>query len=230
MKIKKDQRSRLYIQNLSSKTRKIDILNIFENYGKIINIHIPKDSSSGTSRGFAFVEYENPENASLAHQKLHKTKIDGRTISILFAEPKESPNLYSPYPVSPDRYNSITDNEFDESVLLWSKTKVAQYLYQKTSSSLVKESFLNNEISGDVLFTLTSQDLKDMGIDKVGIRKKLKLLFKIYLKNKQVLNFHKIHHKFHKIHHKKKKKKFPLILQMRKKKKMNKIFYLEKNL
>jgi RNA recognition motif-containing protein len=47
------------------------------------------DRESGRSRGFGFVEYENDAEADAAVEKLNNSELDGRTITVNEARPRE---------------------------------------------------------------------------------------------------------------------------------------------
>ncbi|HPD99493.1 MAG TPA: RNA-binding protein, partial [Candidatus Saccharibacteria bacterium] len=48
-----------------------------------------KDRESGRSKGFGFVEYETPEEGKAAIDALNNSELDGRTIVVNEARPKE---------------------------------------------------------------------------------------------------------------------------------------------
>ena len=62
-------------------TPKDRVQELFEDYGVIGNVQIPKDWETGHARGFAFVEME--ENAAeRALRKLSGVELDGRKLTI----------------------------------------------------------------------------------------------------------------------------------------------------
>jgi RNA recognition motif-containing protein len=61
-----------------------DITRLFERYGKIVDIRIPIDYNSRTSRGFAFVQFEDVGDAEEAMYKLDKKILLGREIGLVF--------------------------------------------------------------------------------------------------------------------------------------------------
>ena len=50
----------MYIGNLNYRVREGDLKDVFANYGNIVSVKIVKDHETGKSKGFAFVEMENP--------------------------------------------------------------------------------------------------------------------------------------------------------------------------
>ncbi|XP_039170168.1 serine/arginine-rich splicing factor SC35-like [Eucalyptus grandis] len=62
-----------------------DLFPLFDKYGKVVDVFIPRDRRTGESRGFAFVRYKYADEAQKAVDKLH-----GREIGVQFA--KYGPN------------------------------------------------------------------------------------------------------------------------------------------
>lgn len=66
----------IYVKNLSESTTDEDLKKTFGNYGSITSAVVMKDSS-GKSKGFGFVNFEDPESAAAAVEKLNGTTSDG---------------------------------------------------------------------------------------------------------------------------------------------------------
>ncbi|KAI6648634.1 Srsf2-like protein [Oopsacas minuta] len=87
----------LKVDNLTFRTTPDDLLPIFERYGRVGDIYIPRDRYSKESRGFAFVRYFDRLDAEDAMDRLDCFKVDGREIRVQvarYARPRES--IYSP--------------------------------------------------------------------------------------------------------------------------------------
>ncbi|KAF3772583.1 Serine/arginine-rich splicing factor [Nymphaea thermarum] len=67
-----------------------DLFPLFDRYGKVVDIFIPRDKRTGESRGFAFVRYKYAEEAQMAVDRLDGRTVDGREIMVQFA--KYGPN------------------------------------------------------------------------------------------------------------------------------------------
>jgi multiple RNA-binding domain-containing protein 1 len=52
-------------------------------------VHLPKDHRSGKSKGFAYVQYENPEAATKAARNLDGKPFQGRLLHIIPADAKK---------------------------------------------------------------------------------------------------------------------------------------------
>lgn len=80
---------RLYVGNLPYNVTQSRLQEIFSPFGTLGEITVITDKFSGRSKGFGFVEFENPEEAKAAIEKLNGTDMDGRNIVVNEARPKE---------------------------------------------------------------------------------------------------------------------------------------------
>ncbi|CAI9786194.1 unnamed protein product [Fraxinus pennsylvanica] len=80
----------LLILNISFRTSADDLFPLFDKYGKVVDIFIPRDRRTGESRGFAFVRYKYQDEAQKAVERLDGEVVDGREIAVQFA--KYGPN------------------------------------------------------------------------------------------------------------------------------------------
>ena len=78
----------LFVGNLSFRTTEIELRTMFEPFGQITRIHIAMDRDTGRSRGFAFVDMPNDEEASRAMTALNGKELDGRALRVNEARPK----------------------------------------------------------------------------------------------------------------------------------------------
>ncbi len=78
----------IYVGNLSFNATEDDIQEAFAQYGEVSSVNIIKDRETGRSRGFAFVEMPDGEQAKEAIEKVNLTEIDGRSITVNEARPK----------------------------------------------------------------------------------------------------------------------------------------------
>ncbi|KAF6140661.1 hypothetical protein GIB67_013954, partial [Kingdonia uniflora] len=63
-----------------------DLFPLFDKYGKVVDIFIPKDRRTGDSRGFAFARYKYADEAQKAVERLDGKNVDGRNIMVQFAK------------------------------------------------------------------------------------------------------------------------------------------------
>jgi len=87
---KKMVRTKVFVGNLSFKTRDNGLATEFEQAGKVISATIVT-RGRGRSLGYGFVEFENEEAANKAVQILNKKELDGREINVEIAKPREEP-------------------------------------------------------------------------------------------------------------------------------------------
>lgn len=77
----------LYVGNLSFDTTSDDLRDAFSQYGAVTSAQVVTDRETGRSRGFGFVEMADggPE----AIEALDGTELQGRTITVNEAKPRE---------------------------------------------------------------------------------------------------------------------------------------------
>lgn len=79
----------IYVGNLSFRATEAELRSAFEQYGDVTKVSIIMDRDTGRSRGFAFVEMSNPQEAASAIEALNQQEIAGRRVSINEARPRE---------------------------------------------------------------------------------------------------------------------------------------------
>ena len=79
---------RIYVGNLSYQTTENDINNLFGQVGEVESVNIITDRDTGRSKGFGFVEMGN-EDADKAIAQLNGTELNGRSITVNEARPRE---------------------------------------------------------------------------------------------------------------------------------------------
>jgi RNA recognition motif-containing protein len=82
----------IYVSNLSFNVRDEDLREYFAEYGEVSSARVILDKFTNKSRGFAFVEMPDDEAAKKAIQELDGASVDGRTIGVAVAKPKEDRN------------------------------------------------------------------------------------------------------------------------------------------
>lgn len=61
----------------------------FAQCGTVASAKVVTDRDSGRSRGFGFVEFDDDKEADAAVEKLNNSELDGRTITVSEARPRE---------------------------------------------------------------------------------------------------------------------------------------------
>jgi cold-inducible RNA-binding protein len=81
--------SKLFVGNLSFNTTQNDLQDAFAAHGAVMEAHLPTDRMSGRPRGFAFVTMGTPEEAQAAILAMNGSQLDGRSITVNEAKPRE---------------------------------------------------------------------------------------------------------------------------------------------
>ena len=79
----------IYVGNLAYDATEADIQQAFEVHGAVSSVSIVKDRETGRSRGFAFVEMPNDEEANTAIERVNLSEIAGRSVTVNEARPRE---------------------------------------------------------------------------------------------------------------------------------------------
>ncbi|WP_109698163.1 RNA recognition motif domain-containing protein [Chitinophaga deserti] len=87
----------IYVGNLSSQTTEQEISKVFASYGEVRSVKVIIDAYTGRSKGFAFVEMPETDNAEKAIRELNNTNLDAKYITVNEARPKVERNRYSGY-------------------------------------------------------------------------------------------------------------------------------------
>jgi RNA recognition motif-containing protein len=82
----------IYVSNLSFAVKDEDLREFFAEYGEVSSAKVIMDKVSNRSRGFAFVEMPDDAAAQKAIQELDGATVDGRSIKVNVARPKEKNN------------------------------------------------------------------------------------------------------------------------------------------
>jgi RNA recognition motif-containing protein len=79
----------IFVSNLSFRLKNEDLQEAFEAFGDVSSAKIINDKVSGRSRGFGFVEMPDDEAADEAINALNGAELDGKTISVSEARPRD---------------------------------------------------------------------------------------------------------------------------------------------
>ena len=82
--------SKLYVGNLSFETGEAELQELFGSQGEVISANLITDRDTGRSRGFAFVEMAQDEDAQKAIQNLDGRDLQGRNLKVNMAKPREN--------------------------------------------------------------------------------------------------------------------------------------------
>ena len=80
---------KLFVGSLSFDTRDDDLRQAFAAHGTPISATVIVDRDTGRSKGFGFVEFASAEEGKRAMDALNGTQLQGRTITVAEARPRE---------------------------------------------------------------------------------------------------------------------------------------------
>lgn len=79
----------IYVSNLSFNVQDEDLRSFFTPYGEVTSAKVINDKFTGKSKGFGFVEMSDNEAAKKAIAELDQATVEGRSIKVMEARPKE---------------------------------------------------------------------------------------------------------------------------------------------
>ena len=86
---------KLYVGNLSYTTSSEDLSRLFSSYGTVESATVITDRDTGRSKGFGFVEMASREEGEDAIQAYNGKEIDGRSLTVNEARPREDRGGFS---------------------------------------------------------------------------------------------------------------------------------------
>jgi cold-inducible RNA-binding protein len=81
--------TKLFVGNLSFNTTENDLQDAFAAHGTVLEANLMSDRMSGRSRGFGFVSMSTPEEAQKAIDAMNGGTLDGRSLTVNIAKPRE---------------------------------------------------------------------------------------------------------------------------------------------
>lgn len=80
----------IFVAKLNFDTNESGLQETFEQFGEVDSVKIIMDKFTGRSKGYGFVEMPNDDEAQDAISNLNDQELDGRTIVVKKAEPREN--------------------------------------------------------------------------------------------------------------------------------------------
>ena len=80
----------IFVGNLDFSATESTIRSLFEPYGHVDRVNVITDRDTGRSRGFAFVEMSDQNEAEAAIAQLNGADLRGRALNVNIARPKPS--------------------------------------------------------------------------------------------------------------------------------------------
>ncbi len=79
---------KLFVGNLSFSMGEAEVRQLFEQKGGVESVTVMRDTDTGRSRGFGFVEMASDEAAQKAIAELNGFAVDGRNLTVNEARPR----------------------------------------------------------------------------------------------------------------------------------------------
>ena len=96
----------IYVSNLSFAVQDEDLKSYFAEYGEVTSAKVIMDKYTNRSKGFGFVEMSDDTLAEKAIAELDGATVDGRSIKVNVAKPKEERPARQSYSNSNSNSNS----------------------------------------------------------------------------------------------------------------------------
>ncbi len=80
----------IFVAKLNYETQEASLKEAFEVFGEVSSVKIIMDKFSSRSKGFGFVEMPDDEEGMSAINSLNESELDGRSIVVKKARPKEN--------------------------------------------------------------------------------------------------------------------------------------------
>jgi len=78
--------SSLYVGDLHSDVNEAILFELFKEIGQIVSIKVCRDSITLKSLGYAYVNFQTPEDAARAHEKFNFLPLKGKPIRIMYVQ------------------------------------------------------------------------------------------------------------------------------------------------
>lgn len=87
----------IYLGNVDFKVKEEQLTDLFTEYGEVKSVKVITDKLTGRSKGFAFVEMPNDDEAKEAIANLNGYMLNNRELSVSVARPKEENRERKPF-------------------------------------------------------------------------------------------------------------------------------------
>ena len=110
-----DYKRTVYVGNLPDSISTNDLYAFFNTFGDIKSISIPKDHITEKFRGFAFIEFDEREDAFAAIDNYDRAEFMGRNIKVRKSKPVDlKPNYHKPVWDNDDWMTKIEQRKMDD--------------------------------------------------------------------------------------------------------------------
>lgn len=78
----------IFVANIERRVTDAQLQELFQQYGEVSSLKLIKDRDTGVSKGYAFVEMPNDDEAQKAIDALNEFELEGRNLAVNEARPK----------------------------------------------------------------------------------------------------------------------------------------------
>lgn len=78
----------IFVANIDRRVSEETLTELFQQHGEISSLKLIKDRDTGVSKGYAFVEMPNNDEAQKAIDALNQVELEGRALAVNEARPK----------------------------------------------------------------------------------------------------------------------------------------------
>ncbi|XP_071709506.1 organelle RRM domain-containing protein 6, chloroplastic [Rutidosis leptorrhynchoides] len=100
--------TKIMVRNLSYSTSESCLKEEFSNFGQIAEVKVVKDQTSKKSKGYAFIQYTNQDDAMSALESMDEKYLDGRVIFVELAKPVKDKKSAYPKTSGPPHESTIS--------------------------------------------------------------------------------------------------------------------------
>ncbi|GER40077.1 polyadenylate-binding protein [Striga asiatica] len=147
-----EEYTNLYVKNLDTSFSEEVLREKFSKYGKIVSLVISKDEN-GASRGFGFVNFENPDDAKRAVEAFNGSKLGSKVLYVARAQKKSE-------------RDEILRRQFEEKKKEWRLKYQASNVYVKNIGDDVTDDELKEHFSRCGTVTSAKVMRDDKGVSK----------------------------------------------------------------
>jgi cleavage stimulation factor subunit 2 len=80
-----NQKHDIFVGNLAFNTTEEQLHQVFSEIGRVVKVRMVTDAETGKPRGFAFVEFEDPQAALAAIRNMNEYELNGRNLRVNFS-------------------------------------------------------------------------------------------------------------------------------------------------
>ncbi|KAI7902219.1 uncharacterized protein BX663DRAFT_512159 [Cokeromyces recurvatus] len=125
---------RLYVGSLHFSLTENDVRQIFEPFGPLDFVNLHRDTETGRSKGFGFIQYKNPSDAKQALEKMNGFELAGRPLKVGLVTEKPPVSGSSNFNLDDEETEGVVMNSLSRAELM-AKLAAREYSNDQRSPS-----------------------------------------------------------------------------------------------